>query len=501
MDRRRFLGWLSSSGLTFAAAGVFAGSRPAAAAGLDVIVYTGATLIDGTGVRPQPNSTIVTVNGRIAAVGNHRVAVPAGVRVVELRAKYVIPGLIDMHAHTVDLEKIFLPLYVANGVTSIREMWGKPLHHAMRRRIDAGELLGPRMVVGSKLVDGPTWEAGHDTVVVTTAAQARDAVRQAKDEGADFVKVMSHLNDETLTAVAQEATELGLSFSGHLPDEVTTERGSQLGMRTMEHLFGLSIDVSSRRDEFRRRIAELPIDPANPLPRWFFVRELEREAHKSYDPRRAGALFATLKRRGTVLDATLDVGKIFCLPPERYVGTPRTKYLPAWMKQNWDAMIGVGTPWSTEQIAAGQAAWDASHRLAAEAHRAGVTITAGTDCGLPPYGFPGFSLHDELSNLVNSGLPPIAAIQAATRNAARAAGIHRVAGTIEVGKSADLLVLDADPLADIRNTERIHAVVAKGRLITSAERARMLAEVEAEARTTPPPAAEARSCCGLVGPA
>jgi hypothetical protein len=153
VSRRQLLGWLSASGLTIAGAGSV--GRPAFAADGNATAYTGATLIDGTGGRPRPDSTIVTVGGRIAAVGSLRTGVPKGVRVVDVRGKYVLPGLVDMHTHTLDLERICLPLYVANGVTSIREMMGRPFHHTMRRRIEAGELVGPRMVLASNAVDGP----------------------------------------------------------------------------------------------------------------------------------------------------------------------------------------------------------------------------------------------------------------------------------------------------------------------------------------------------------
>lgn len=492
VSRRQLLGWMSASGLALAGAG--SAGQAAFADDGDVVAYTGGTLIDGTGAPPRPDTTIVTALGRIVAVGGPRHPVPHGVRVVDVRGKYVLPGLVDMHTHTLDLERICLPLYVANGVTSIREMMGRPFHHTMRRRIEAGELAGPRMVLGSNAIDGPYPFFPGDITSVRTPEEARAAVRQAKAEGADFVKVFSHLNDELLTAIAGEARRLGLPFAGHLPDEVTTERGSELGMRTMEHLWGLVIDVASTRDEIRARIAANPVDPANPVLRWLLVRQLEAEAAKAYDPRRAARLFASLRRRGTVIEPTLHVNRVFYFPPQDIKANEQVKYVPSWLKDDWDAQLG--PDWTPEQIAAGREVWNQLLRLVAEVEAAGVTVTAGTDCGLPAYGVPGFSMHDELEKLVAAGLSPIRAIQAGTRDAARTAGIGHVTGTVVPGKSADLLVVDRSPLDDIGNLRRIHAVVNRGTLITREQRERMLADVEAEARITPRPAASAvTGCC------
>jgi cytosine/adenosine deaminase-related metal-dependent hydrolase len=502
-NRRTFLSWLSKSGLVLAAAGTTMAGRTASAAAdeRDILVFTNATLIDGTGAGPRPDTTIVVAGNRILAVGHHGVAPPTGVRVVDLQGKYVLPGLWDMHTHTVDLEPILLPLYIANGVTSVREMWGVPFVRAVHRRIASGEVLGPRMVVASNIVDGPnSWLVNlwrdNSPVQVRTEAEARAAVRQAKRDGADFVKVYSLLRDDTLAAVAAEAERLRLPIAGHAPDTVSVVRSSALGMRTQEHLYALYVDVSSARDEIRHAIEDTPINPASPFDYFFAVRELERQAIRSYDPRRAAEVFAALVRNGTALTPTLTVLKLFTSSANEIRDVTREKYVPDWVRRLRWALSDEPLP--PDVVAANRAFFEASARLVRDAADAGVTMVAGTDGGfLAPYVLAGFCLHDELELMVRIGLTPMQAILTATRDAARTVGMQQLSGTVAPGKFADLLVVDGNPLTDIRNTRRIHAIVANGRLIDRAERQRMLADVVAEAKRIPPPPAGQHlgSCC------
>lgn len=499
ISRRAFMSWLSTSGLAFT--GVGAMSERATAGSADgiggALVLRGGTLIDGTGTKPQRDSTIVVIGERIVAAGRAHGRLPAGVRVVDLRGKYVLPGLWDMHGHTENLPKILLPLWVANGVTGVREMWGFSHLHRMRDRIEAGELLGPRMVIASKMIDGPITGFADParSATVRTPEEARAAVREAKRGGADFVKFWSLLQPELLYAIADEADRLGLPFAGHLPDRVPVAAGSRVGMRTMEHLHGVPIDVSARRDELRALIDRTPVDPNNPFAWYFWVRQLEMEAIKSYDPRRAARVFSVLRRNHTVLTPTIGVQRFFTFPPEVHQADPRAKYMPPWLIESWDETLGPS--WTPERIAAGQAYYAAVLRLVGEIAQADVVQVAGTDGGAAvPYIFAGFSLHDELGWLVDAGLTPMQAILAATRDAARTVGLSHVSGTVQPGNWADLLVVDESPLADIRNTRRIHAVVNRGTLITRAERERMLAEVEAEAKQTSSPSTPRVLCCG-----
>lgn len=486
-SRREFLRWLSLSGAGLAAAGgvlptVLAADARAAVESGDVIVLTGATVIDGTGAAPRRDATVVLAGDRIVWVGGRReVPLPAGARVVDARGKFVIPGLWDMHTHWTELEKIVPPLYIANGVTGIREMWGYPEVREVRRRIDGGEVLGPRIVLASTIIDGPISLLGPPSVHVSTPDEARAAVRQAGQDGAEFIKIYSYLDRECLLAIADEARRQGLPFAGHHVYRMPVGEVSDAGMRSFEHLHAMPVPLSSREEEFRRKIADTPMDPAQPRAFFLAMRELERQATASYSPAKAQAMFARWIRNGTWQSPTLTVNRVMSSPADTYANDPRLKYIPWDLRPYWADRVKIFAPVTPEQIAQQREFLRFRLGLVHAMYEAGVGILGGTDCG-NPYCFPGFGIHDELELLVEAGLTPMQALRTLTRDAARFLGREPTMGTITAGKVADLVILDADPLADIRNSTRIDAVVTRGRLITREQRVRMLADVEAAAK-------------------
>jgi len=503
-SRREFLRWLSLSGVGIAAGATLpAGwaSAAQAAPGPDVTVLRHGTLIDGTGSRPRPDTTVVLIGDRIVWTGDdqHRVPVPAGARVVDIRGKFVIPGLWDMHTHGSDFVDIFPPLHIANGVTGTREMWGYPENRAVRDQIERGELLGPRITMASSIIDGPVTLLGPPVTLVATPAEARAAVHTAQAEGSDFVKTYSYLGRDEFAAIIDEAAKLGLPVAGHWPYRVPFLDAAEGGLRSFEHLFGLSLATSSREAEYRAIMEATPFDPAQPRVFFNLARELERQSAQSYHPGKARAVFARLARAGSWQSPTLRVNQVMTSPAETFASDPRLKYMPAVIRDFWAAVIKVNAPSTPEKIVQYREFFQAQLRLVGAASAGGVSIIGGTDC-LNPYCLPGFGTHDELALLVEAGLSPMRALQTVTRDAARYLGVDRTMGTVSAGKVADLVVLDANPLADIRNTQRIHAVVARGRLITSEQRQRMLADVEAAANAPTDPARSAavlaRVACG-----
>ncbi|MBF6174360.1 amidohydrolase family protein [Nocardia blacklockiae] len=452
-------------------------------------MLSGATLIDGTGAPPRPNSTIALLGDRIVAVGDAaELRLPARVRPVDLTGKFVIPGLWDMHTHAASAERFFPPLHVVNGVTGIREMWGDPATHDLRRRIERGQALGPRMVIASNIIDGaPGIWPGSETV--STDTEARHAVRRARQDGADFVKVYSLLSRETLTAVADEAHRVGLRFAGHVPHRIPVQEAVDLGQYTLEHMYGMLLSTSARADELYARI-----DAAPGGSRADRIR-LEQAAAESHSPRRAAALIEQLIRYNCWQSPTLVVQqRLMTGTPPGNPGDERLRYLPEYLRRAWQEQASAPAAGPSAVL---QSNFQARLRLLETMSEAGVGIVAGTDAG-NPFVFPGFALHEELELLVQAGLSPMRALQAATRDAARCLGMAHRTGTVESGKFADLVVLDGDPLTSIGNTRRIHAVVCRGRYLSSTDRERILREVETAARQadSAPPDRTHGGCCG-----
>ncbi len=489
--RREFLGWLARSGVGLAAAGVTLAAQPATADPFRITLLRRVTVIDGTGARPKRDASVLIAGERIVAVGGPDLPVPPHARVVDLPGRYVIPGLWDMHVHGAALETIVPPLCLVNGVTGIREMWGfAPSSYELRDRVARGELLGPRMVVASPIIDGPD-SVLVGSLQVRTEAEARAAVRDAATAGADFIKVYPYLDRTLLTAIADESRAVGLPFAGHASDRLSVAEASDLGQRTFEHLYGMTLAVSAREHQFRRRIDSLPLDPADPFAWFAAVRELERQAASSQRPGKVAALAKRLRHNGSWQSPTLVTMRVFSSPADTYTGDERMKYLPPSYERFWAQTITKFAPVTPEQIVQQREYFAARLRLVGELHRHGVGFLLGTDAG-NPYTFPGFSLHEELALLVEAGLSPLAAIQAGSRDAARFLGIAD-GGTVQSGRTADLVVLDADPLRDIRNTTRIDTVLTCGRVLTKPDRERMLSEVERAAAEFPPPPQQ--TCC------
>jgi imidazolonepropionase-like amidohydrolase len=464
------------------------------------------TVIDGTGAAPADDMTVVVVDGRIESVGKSAaVRLRPGTRITNLAGKFVIPGLIESHVHTAGPEEVLAPLYALTGVTTVREMRGETFHHEWRDKIQRGRLLGPRWVIGSPIIDGVPSLHTHDTGSldeVATARQAREAVRSAKRSGADFIKVYSRLTPDAYLAITDEARRQGLPFAGHCPDRMTIARVSNLGHASIEHLHALLLATSNRESEIRRRLAKITIDGSQDsfhrYASWFRqVHPLEHEAVRSYQPGRADGLFRLLAARRTRVVPTLAVHRTLELPDDTPSRPEETKYLPTWMTEWWPdvtaVVVGGRTPEQARQI---REIYAHRQRLVRRLTELGVPVLAGTDTG-NPYLVPGYALHQELELLVESGLTPLQALRSATHEPAKLLGYDGSIGTVAVGKLADLVVLDKDPLRDIRNTRQIHAVVVRGRLIDHDERVRLLAAVEKAATDSRPPAQPATAAgCG-----
>ncbi len=453
------------------------------------LAFTHATIIDVESGRRLANMTVVADGDRIRTIGpSSSVSVPSDARVIDAAGKYLLPGLWDMHVHAAVpwLGDLFLPLLVANGVTGVREMFSQSQWvDSSRARIRSGRLVGPRIVASGHILDGspPVWPG---SVSVRNADEARHAVDSLKAAGADFIKVYSRLTPEEYRAVADESKRVGLSFAGHVPTLMTVTEASDAGQRSIEHLTGVLTGCSTREQEVLAEIAAAAASTKG----WDSVGALSRAQAPgilaTFDVARCTTLARNLAKNGTWMVPTIAVlHSISFLDDTTLAGDPRMRYIPPMMASGWNPRSDFRFRSMTAQNwATRRAVFTKQLEIVTLLHREGVRFLAGTDLS-NPYIYPGFSLHDELASLVAAGFSPLEALRSATIDAARFLGAADSLGSVAMGKRADLLLLDADPLADIRNTTRIAVVVAAGRVYDSAARERMLADEQKAARSRP----------------
>ena len=309
-----------------------------------------------------------------------------------------------------------------------------------------------------------------NSIAVGNEEEGRKAVREVKQWGADFVKVYSLLPRDAYFGIADESKRQGISFAGHVPFAVSAAEASDAGQKSIEHLTGILIGCSYKETQLRNEIVKAKSPGAR------FRRE-GVELLETFSDRKAKDLFERFAKNQTWQCPTLTV-----LRSNAYLGDqsfridPRLKYVPRPMRERWGQRIA-----NRNDSDYAKKVFKKEVEIVGAMQRAGVPLLAGTDTG-NPFCFPGFSLHEELALMVIGGLTPSEALRAATLNPAKFLGLEKTLGTIEPGKIADLVLLDADPLADIRNTQRINAVISNGRLFDRNALDKMLAEAETNDR-------------------
>jgi imidazolonepropionase-like amidohydrolase len=412
-------------------------------AALALIAITHVTVIDTAGGAPRADVTVVVRDGKIESVAPDA-AVPKGAKVVDGRGKFLIPGLWDMHVHLSWTRPSALPILVANGVTGVRDLGGDLRElDEWRTKIEAGLIAGPRIVRVGPILNGQKFNQYQ--LVSGTPDETRGVARALKQIGVDFLKLHRRMPKESYLALADEAKKLGIPLVGHIPMTVTPEEASDAGQATIEHVETLFEGV------FAAKLKEGDD----------FVAAVKRFRESDAD-----ALFAHFAKNKSVVDPTIVA---YAVIPR--ADDPLAKYVAASMRKYPEIPQA-----ALDQL---KAKVEEYKRITGQMHRAGITLLAGSDIAASRV--PGFTLHDELALLVESGLSPLAALQAATLNPAKVIGKTDL-GTIEPGKLADLVLLDANPLDDIRNTRRIAAVVANGKLYRRADLDALLREGEAMAK-------------------
>ena len=474
------------------------------------LAFTHVNVVDVESGRVLPEQTVLIAGNRIQSVGpSARVKVPSGAQVVDATGKYMIPGLWDMHLHLVDPDTpgspdVVLPLLVANGVTGGRDLGAMSLDSILQLRSDVrtGRRIGPRLVVAGKLLDGAPVVFPPDAVLVRTAEEGPQIVDSLAAPGVDVIKPYEMLRRDVFLAVVDQAKRRGLLLAAHVPLSLDAAEVSDAGVHTLEHLRNLELACSSKADSLRAaRTALLEEEGARVAPQgglafaWSagygggaaFRAKIHRaqrpRARETYDPERCADLLRRFARNGTWQDPTLAIENWEVERPDTSQRVRATlRYVPPRFREAWGEAVDELDKLPPEETAEleMQARWLV--RLVGAMREAGVGLLTGMDVS-NPYMVPGFSIHEELRSLTRAGLTPAEALRAATLNPARSLEATDSLGTVERGKLADLVLLDANPLQDIGNARKISAVVLNGRFLDRSALDQLLAEAERAANT------------------
>lgn len=433
--------------------------------------FVGATVVDIAAGALAPGQTVVVDEGRITSVGpSAEASLAEGVTVIDGTDRYLLSGLTDMHAH-VFTEDSLLP-YLANGITTIRNMWGGPMALAMKEAVADGRLPGPRILTAGQLLDGaPKIWAG--STEVAHPAEAASLVAQQAADGYDFVKVYSRLSPDTLDAILAAGAEHDIAVAGHVPQDVPLLDAVQGGLRTAEHFTGMLAAVLADDGLPNPDLASFDVRN-NDLIKALGRGEIDVESLLDRD--KAAQLGAALAGHEFWLVPTIDVMKNFTNlsrdpHPEAFqYMTPADRAIMRMLESAGSAMID-------PELQAGETVlYHVRADMLADLHRAGARILVGTDDSLQG----GFAVVDEMEALVDAGIPALDVLRAATLGAADFLGERGTFGEVVEGAAADLILVQGNPLEDLDALRRPQGVMRAGTYYDRAKLDTMLEQLAAE---------------------
>ncbi len=429
------------------------------------LALVGGTVIDGAGRGSQPDAVVVVRNGWITAVGpRSAVPVPRGAQIVDVSGKFLVPGFIEMHGHLAlgvwELDTIagkpalryaydeeatqeLTRSQLAFGITTVRSP-AAPTREglSLRNRVRTGELIGPRILTSGSVLDRPT--ANTATIPITTEAEARAAVAAQAAAGVDLIKVYDGLDSALVRAAIDDAHRHGLLTVGHLASTSWTD-AALAGIDAITHVI-----VSNAKLLPPDRRAEFLAIKHRGLVMFDWFRFADFDGPEIQD------LLRTLVLRHVSIDPTLSYFEsVAWYDQPSFYPREAEQYVPPTFAAKEKAMNAL-RGWSATDYAKARDRLPRMQELVRRLHQAGVPLTVGTDAANP------WMFHREMELLAASGIPNADVLRMATRNAAVALRLGAELGTIEVGKRADLVVLDADPLVQIFNTRRIAQVMHGG---------------------------------------
>ncbi|MCI0491191.1 MAG: amidohydrolase family protein [Blastocatellia bacterium] len=442
--------------------------------GNPVVAFVNVNVIPMDRERVLKNQTVVVRDGRIAEIGDAaKVKAPAGALVIDGRGKYLIPGLIDMHTHLFSDDEFpdalaadELAIMVANGVTTIRLMIGTPEHLVLREKVASGALFGPTLYVASPQLAGRSYGRIFNGYVVTTPDEAREAVKKSKAAGYDFIKMTTNITRPVYDAAIETAREVGIRVVGHVDLQVGLHRALEVKQQ-IEHLDSYMEAVLKDDSPMKVSVSDSGVWRR---PNW--------ESLDYIDERKVARVAKATAKAGIYTCPTLTFFKLsFAVEQSDDEIRARKDFRFFPPKRREPLLVAHRRFWTEPPSAERRQIYlRVRNQLVKGIHEAGGKIMAGSDTP-ELFLLYGYTLHRELRSLVEAGLSPYAALEAATRNPAEFLKALDTFGTIERGKRADLVLLEANPLDDIANTEKRVGVMSRGRWMPEAELKKMLDQI------------------------
>jgi imidazolonepropionase-like amidohydrolase len=444
------------------------------------LALTGASIVDvAAGTLVTGKTVLLRGDTILAVVDDRAVSVYAPRKTLRRPGKFLMPGLWDTHVHfgggpeLIEENKRLLPLYLAHGITSVRDCSGDLADTVLdwRARIHAGTMSGPTIFTSGAKLEGikPLWKG---TIEVGSPAEVSAALDQLQRQKVDFVKITENTMTPPIYLEAlRQAAARGMRTSAHLPVQLTLDDAAREKLGTLEHQAYLLRATTPREKELTTQVAEGKLTG----------RDAMALSLASYDDATARAAFRRLAAAGTAVVPTLYGSWVTAyLDRDDHRNDSYLQYIGKGLRATYDWRVQRAAKDGPEAIALRHATFEKSASLLPMLAQEGVSIIAGTDAGfLNSFDYPGIALHDEIALYVRYGLTPAQALQSAVIAGPRFLGKMDRYGSVAQGKTADLLVLDADPLKDIGATRRIHLVVSRGAQYSRARLDRMLADTKA----------------------
>ena len=408
-----------------------------------------------------PAQTVIVVNDQIGQVGAYgKINIPRGSKTIDGYGLYLMPGLVDAHVHFLDAP-VFGRLMIANGVLLVREM-GMPNEYILplRDELNRGETLGPEMVATGSILDGNPPLIPSISLGVKTPEEGRAAVRAQAKASVDMIKVYSKLDKDVFLTIVDEAQKLGLKVVGHVPEEIYVEDAVAVGLQSIEHFHG-----------FEKVIAKLLGEPVQltftgmASDAGYFSRFSE------VDPQELQSFYQRLRTSGVTLCPTIVVFKsgtdIRAIKADKY---PQSEYISPMILDTWKSL------WASQKDLP-DFIWRNWAQMVKGLNEAGVPLMVGTDLSVPGI-LPGFSVHEEMAIWQEAGIPPADILQSATLVPVQFMSMQDRLGSIEMGKTASMILVRGNPLEDIRNAQNIEGVFLRGEYFDRKELDRQLNEAK-----------------------